>query len=394
MISFWTPVHNPEVQQWYQKKAAPAFEAKYGVKVKFRFLDFSNYVDAILVAVAAGTGPDTYLVSAETMPFWADKGLARPLDAYVKTWAQQRDIIAGAWKAGQWKGAQTGIPYTVHAKTILYRKDVFAQCGLVSSRGPDTWEELKTCALKTTRWSENKVTRLGMPVPGSQDYSVMVWSYGGEVLSADLRTAKFNSREGIEALRLRVETNDLQVPRGKELSLGGDFPNTIATGKLVMGWCAPNHVSTMLRTAPQEEQNLGVGYPPKAKERVTEIHTTKLAISTQTKRPDLAWKWVSFLMEPANLRVFCDALERFPARKSLADSRFIINSRLMPRFMDIMNDFGRPWIETPTDFVRLQAIMDEGLLKAINHKKSPEEALSELAATFDRELQRGRSGRK
>jgi ABC-type glycerol-3-phosphate transport system substrate-binding protein len=89
----------PQAAAQVQKAVSGPFEAKHpGVKVKFNAIqgtDWNEFFSKLLTQIAGGNVPDIATVATEGLQLFAAKGLAEPLDSYVKRDASALKVYLG-----------------------------------------------------------------------------------------------------------------------------------------------------------------------------------------------------------------------------------------------------------------------------------------------------------
>ncbi len=109
----------------------------------------SNYPEAKKkFIIQAKTGyPDIRTTITENCFTFLGMDLVEPLTDRFNAWDEKGQFYESAIKAVTVEGEIVAIPYNVHARALLYRKDIFAQLGLTP---PQTWKELIDFGSKIT----------------------------------------------------------------------------------------------------------------------------------------------------------------------------------------------------------------------------------------------------
>ena len=116
--------------------------------------------------------------------------------------SEQKKFLPGPLSAMIYEGAPYGIPWFTDAGVLYYRKDLLEKAGFTGP--PETWDELKEMALKTTK---DTGTKNGFVFQGSNyeggvcNGCEYIWTHGGEVLS-NVTSGKVvvDSPEGLAAM--------------------------------------------------------------------------------------------------------------------------------------------------------------------------------------------------
>jgi sn-glycerol 3-phosphate transport system substrate-binding protein len=148
-------------------------------------------VQKLLAAKLAGTLPDVAVTEIGTLPLLARIGAAQPLDGLIAR-SGGKQFLARFWPSMLlncvYEGKVYGVPFQRSTPVMYYNKDMFRAAGLDPEKPPVTWKELAAAAEKLTVRRDGRVTRWGLELPldpNSWLYYALVYSNGGEVLSAD-----------------------------------------------------------------------------------------------------------------------------------------------------------------------------------------------------------------
>lgn len=87
--------------------------------------------------------------------------------------------------------------------------------------------------------------------------------------------------------------------------------NSLVNGKVAM-----LHEGTWLMQEAWSHVDIGIAEPMTHRKQATHVHINRFGISSTSKQPDLAWEWIKFMMEPANLQLVLAESRAFPPRVS------------------------------------------------------------------------------
>ncbi|MDE1924715.1 MAG: extracellular solute-binding protein [Patescibacteria group bacterium] len=113
--------------------------------------DPATYDTNLVSAMAAGTGPDLFLVSQDTVSSFADKIKAIPYGSY-----SQAQFTGSFIDEGQLFLTNTGalaLPFSIDPLVMYYNRDLFAAAGL--AQAPKYWNDFLTIAPKITSLDTN-----------------------------------------------------------------------------------------------------------------------------------------------------------------------------------------------------------------------------------------------
>lgn len=197
-----------------------AFNAKYpNAKVAVKtFSDFISYDRALLDALAAGQGPDIFVIRNTDLPRMLNKITPAPeafnLTKIRETYPQivEQDFVQ--------QNRLYATPYSIDTLALFYNRDLLDQATVPA---PKDWEEFLIANKKITQMEGNKITLSGVAFGGSKDsiteaadiISSLMLQTGTEMTSTDFKSAKFNSTQGVNALRFYTQ---FSIPKTENYS--------------------------------------------------------------------------------------------------------------------------------------------------------------------------------
>ncbi|OKI12751.1 sugar ABC transporter substrate-binding protein [Streptomyces sp. CB03911] len=176
------------------------------VKVELTLLEWKDGRDKIKQAIAAGKGPDVWLMNNGLELDYLKSGALAPLDKLGYTKADTEKYLPLA-EVDDYDGKTYGAPLYFDVDVMLYRTDILQQFGF--SAPPKTWEELKsTAAAITTKSAEAGRKVSGWQFKGMDDHLNAVnstWESflcqaGGSLTSPDFKTSTQNTEAGRTAM--------------------------------------------------------------------------------------------------------------------------------------------------------------------------------------------------
>ncbi|MDM7856007.1 ABC transporter substrate-binding protein [Cellulomonas alba] len=169
----------------------------------------ASSTDDLLQKMSAGFAGGTYPDISYAFGSWASQleGSGRTLDLteQVKDPAVKWDELPAAARAtAQPSGHKTiGFPALVDNLSLLYNKTVFDSKGVAYPTKDWTWDDLRAAAKKLTD-STTQTYGFGYSVSGTEETTWQFWPHlwqrGGQILSADQKTATFADKPGVDAL--------------------------------------------------------------------------------------------------------------------------------------------------------------------------------------------------
>lgn len=370
-ILVWINDHSPEVQAWMENELLPKFKQEQPkVTVNIKWEAWSGVAERLNAMFAAGSAPDVFTGGAEWAGSLALKKQSLDISSYVKQWGQSSDFSDAAMAATMMGGRNYGVPQTSAARSLVYRKDLFRAAGL-PDRGPNSWEELLDWGRRLTKTEGDKISVAGFGMTTNwSSWCAYMYQTGGDYVNQQGTKATVDNAAGLE-----WATFISDIYHKYKLVAPSGTPGGFDVGLQAMTEADPG-VTVGLQRAGALEQ-LGIPDPIKRKQQKTSVFTNWLTISTQTKAPDAAWKFIDFYTRAEHQDRFHQLRGTLPPRKSLQQKPANKDNVVFRRFSEIGEKYGKAF--TPscawTDF-RQQLIDFNKLIAEKN--MTPRQALPEL----------------
>ncbi len=312
-----------------------AFHERYkNMDGTYRLFTIEEYESALLNALAAGKGPDVYMVNNSWLPRYQERlKSASPLALDVKTFRDAYvDIAYDDLVTGQ---KIYGVPLHVDTLALFYNKDHFASAGIALP--PATWEDfLADVKLLTRRDPKGNIERSGAALGTAKNISrsfdilsLLMMQQGARMVSDDRSRATFDTPLAMGS--------DSFLPGERALTFYTDFANP---RKQVYTWNAlqdfsldafiEGDASMMLNysrvipliesRAPYLKWNIAPMPQISPEDAIVNFgNYWALAVSSTTKYPEQAWQFLKFVTERNYAKRYADGARRPTARRDLVD---------------------------------------------------------------------------
>ncbi len=258
-----------------------------------------SYQTKMRANVAAGNVADVFYVSPDMSQEYIKAGKLLNLSPYM-----QRDNVqpSNYYSALQTPfdcadGTVYSIPKDWNSLGLFYNTTMFQAAGL-SDPTNWTWTDLQNAAMKLTKVTGSTATSvygLALPADASR-FGAFLFSNGGQMLSADGKTAAFNNAAGVAAATFYTSfeanhTGKMPV----DIGAGWDG-EAFGKGQVAMtfegGWMIPYMSSTFpnikYAVAP-------IPTTPSTSQRSNLVFTNGWGAYSGTAHPDAAWKLIQFM---------------------------------------------------------------------------------------------------
>ena len=268
------------------------------VKVNLEFVPYEGLHDKTVLAQGSGQGYDVVLFDVIWPAEYASNNVLVDVSSRI-TDEMKKGVLPGAWTTVQYQDKYYGMPWILDTKYLFYIMEFLEKAGIKNP--PKTWAELNEQA---------KIIKdkglLASPIAWSWaqaeaaicDYTTLVSAYGGDFLK-DGKPA-FDKDGGLDALKYMVDSykSGLSNPNSKEF-LEEDVRKVFQNGDaaFALNW---TYMYSKVND-PAESKVVGkVGVVPApgvdGKSEVSAVNGSMgLGITTTSKHPDDAWKYIVFM---------------------------------------------------------------------------------------------------
>ncbi|MEU9332607.1 sugar ABC transporter substrate-binding protein [Streptomyces sp. NPDC048290] len=182
----------------------------------------------------------------------------KELKSYETIQQQLRDIYTVGGKI-------YGIPRTGYSMGLIYNRALFEEAGLDPDQPPATWDEVRAAA--------KKIAALGDGTVGYADYSAQnqggwhftaeLYSQGGDVVSADGKSATIDTPEGRAVLQTLHDMRWTDESMGtKQLLVINDVQQMMGSGKLGMYLSAPDNIPILVKEKGAKYEDMALAPMP------------------------------------------------------------------------------------------------------------------------------------
>lgn len=211
VIDFWNGFTGPDGKTM-EKMVAQFQKENPDVRVRMQIIPWGTYYDKLMLALAYGGAPETFIVHAARMPEFAAFDTLQPLDKQFAS-AQPpltKDQFAQVpWQASFYNGKQLALPLDVHPLGLYYNAELFRKAGIVDEQGkarpPRNLEEFIDAAKKLTLDTnkDGRPDQWGFVFTNQRsNWLTLAEQFGGSILAPDGKTVTFDSPQNIKALQL------------------------------------------------------------------------------------------------------------------------------------------------------------------------------------------------
>jgi multiple sugar transport system substrate-binding protein len=371
------------------KQLARSFESSHkGATVDLKIVPYGEMFTGIDAQLQSGTAPDVFRVDYGNLGVYSSKGvlldLTKSLDSSLTD-----DLIPALLQAVTYEDKVYGVPQETDTTAILYRPDLLEQAGV--SDIPDsldsawTWEELGEVADRLKGSLDAKISPFCYDWQELGAFRWLTWLFeaGGRLLEDDLTTPALVSAEGRKALDFTTGFFEKGwVPKNTSVKAATYPDAAFISGQVAMAF-AGNFLLPGIADGIKDKFEWKVTYQPRDARASSDLGGNALVATQDSKNQDLAAEFLAYMVEPENMRLFCEKSLELPTRQSLVDAQldFAVRPDLMPVFVDQSTTLTADDVAQVTVpfFGQVNTLLQDQLELAFRGRQSTDETLQKIA---------------
>lgn len=360
----------------------PKFEEENpGIKVNAVSHEWADLHEKLLISAQSDTLPDVARLDSAWIPEFEKMGILTALDTEMSDYG---DVAAGlldsAMSTASVGGHSYGLALNTNSKILFYNVKALEDAGIAV---PKTMDEF-IAAVKTLSGANangQQVWGYNEPALAGWNLCPFIWSMGGAITNEEGTKASgyINSPETVQAIQTFADLYAQGCITGWN---SGDIPMTdgFGTGRYMMLLEGPWKIAEMQGAYPDFEY--AVTEIPAGKGGSISVLGGEDISMFNSANKDAAWKFMKFMTDPFAQEEMAKC-GQIPVNKEALNSDTVKNASFAPFIDAIETAKSRPtvacWSEMDSELsVAVSAVM--------NGEKTAQEAMDELAGTFDEML--------
>ena len=383
-INFW---HNYSAQSDENKILTdvliPEFEKENpDIKVNAVSHEWQDLHDKILVSASSKTLPDVGRLDLAWIPEFESSNILVPVNKEFNDFETYSSLLLpNAMNAVKMNGNYYGLGLNINTKILFYNKELLKDKGIDS---PKTMKELEEAVTKVSGKNSNGQRIWGLNEPALSGWNVLpyIWSYGGDILSADQKTSDgyINSKNSIEAVKM------LKTMYSKDQLTGwssGDIPTTDGFGasRYAMIFDGPWKIQELKDGYPNLKYGTGIMPSGKGGSHSV-IGGESISLFEGSKNKKQAWKFAKFMTSDYAQKEMAKA-GQIPVNKKSLESKESQDSGFAPFIEAIKSAKSRPNVSNWTE---IDTMLSTTMTNIMNNKVSVEDGLNQLSKQIDKSL--------
>lgn len=349
---------------------------------------WGDYFDKLATMIAGGNPPDVSRVAIEGTKLIVSRGLATPLDDFMKGDPEidefLRDVSPRLLEVFRVDGKTYEFPFDWNNMVMYYNTKMFQKEGLQPPKKDWTKDDFLKLAQQLTKRSasgETEVFGFGFAVQYFSGTMPWMFANGTNLLSDDWTKSNLKDPRVLEVLQFLQDLVWKYKVSPKPPASHADIYSLMAAGKIAMAGGGRWPVLQMTKAG---FHDFDIQYFPKWREQITEYGVGGFVILKSTKYPQEAWKWVKFLTSRRALEIMTRVGQSIPSRRSVAESPAMFelppkNARIF--YESIQGPNAKP-VPSPPTYNRIEATWRRYLGRVLANELAPAAALQEADREF------------
>ncbi len=331
-----------------------AFEkANPDILVQLEAVAGSDYYTRLLTQVASNAAPDVMQIGDDAVPMFVRAGALVDLDQFVKG-KYPLDLgiyLPGTVEPGKYQNKLYFLPKDFTPLAVYYNKKLFDQFKVPYPKDGWTWDDLLKTAQSLTKDTNNDgqtdIWGIQLTASWTTGFEYWVAAAGGSLIGPDGKSfvGFMDSPETTRAVQFFADLyNKYKVaPPVADFNLWGGGNSEFAEGKAAMRIFG-RWVQSGLTKNPNVD--LGLVGVPQDKKRANVLFWGGFGISSTSKNPEAAWRFLRFYVGAEGARTWKNWA--LPAVKSVAEEAGLTNNPIEGVWLSELNYLAaRAYLFTP-----------------------------------------------
>ena len=366
-------------------------QANPGVRVRVQAIPWTAAHEKLLTAYVGGALPDVAQLGNTWIPEFATLNALEPLDALVardSMLVPLADYFPGVLATNIVDSVLYGMPWYVDTRVMFYRADLLRAAGV--SQPPTTWAALRDALVRLKKVQPAGSFPALMPL-NEWTQPVIFGMQSGSALLADRGTrGAFRDQSFRRGFEFYVNLfKDSLAPALANTQISSVYQE-FAAGRVAMYITGPWNVGEFKKRLPPALQTAWMTAPLPGPDSagISLAGGSSIVIMKQSANKAVAWRFITFMSDPARQARFYERTGDLPARRSAWAAPALANDPYLAAFR---TQLGRvvPTPPVPESELIVQLVAQAGE-RAARGRQTIDEALASLDVQVDAVLEKRR----
>jgi multiple sugar transport system substrate-binding protein len=379
----------------HKQIAAEFAKTNKDIKVTFR-APYESYEDAtqkVLREAITNQMPDITFQGLNRVRIFVDRGIAQPLDAYIKAdkTMETDGFHAAMYDIGTMNDKVWALPFAISLPVMYVNLDLVKKAGGDVNSLPKTWEDVIALAkkIKAADKDANGVTYT-WDITGNWLWQAPVFAQGGSMLTADEHKVAFDGAEGKYAIDTIAKlVTEAQMPNLNQ----ADMRSTFAAGKTGIHFTSTSDLAKITGMIGGKFALKTVKFPGVAegKGRLPAGGNVGIILTKDEKKRAAAWTVLKFWHSPEAAAIVAQTTGYMPPNKKANEVLLKDFYVTHPNNYTAVSQLGllTKWYAFPGENgLKITDVIKDHLNTIITGKRAgePEKVLADMAADVQKLL--------
>lgn len=382
IVAIWDTQQEPGLTEIMDK-----FTEETGIKCKIQVTPWDQYWTMLEAGATGGSMPDVFWMHSNMINQYAEYDMLLDLtDAIAKSNVDLGKYPEGLVSLYQNKdGKQVGIPKDMDTSALWYNKTMFDEAGIAYPDDTWTWDTLAETAKKLTKDDGSQYGFVISPAANQEGYYNMVYDWGGEIISEDMKTSGWDNPKTIEAMQfIERLTKDGSMPSYNTIAENEPIA-LLQSGKVAMCLLGSWHLAAMADNEySQEHCDISV-LPSYNGKRISIYNGLAWSASAGTSKKEEAAQLITYLGSEEAQKMQADLGVTMAAYDGVSEGfAKKYETYNVQAYLDMMDDVVmRPYSKNTTIW---EDMSQEKLVSAWDGSSSMEDVCKEIANEMNKAL--------
>lgn len=385
VLRIWV-TYNSEQFQLY-RKVARRFEQRENVVLKISRIPWSGQSEFLQYAANSHRAPDIARMDLGIIPKFAAGGALLPLTFSMEDLEDK--LLPAALDAAKVRDRDGnitlfGLPDEFTTLALYYNREHFRRADLDPDRPPKNWDEFRKIAKLLTRDTDQDGSddQFGFAMNVTPWFSMpFLFSFGGKILDDQKLECLLNEQAAIDALDFQValSRDGLEAGAWQQLAIPPDAG--FKSGRYSMVFSGPWNLENFRRSGVDFAVALIPGNPLAKVVSSTNVGGNANVIFKTSKHPDMAIKFLKYLLSAEVQTLFCNELGSIPLRVDVQPAEHQMKNKELTVFMEQSLYAGsRPKIP---GYDRIEDIITKEVETAFKGDRTPRQAYEKACRNIE-----------
>ena len=349
---------------------------------------YEEAASAVLRGAITKQMPDIAFNGTNLMQIFVDRGLAVPLDGFVKAekdW-DKLGFVPGMVSTGEVNGKLYGIPFALSTPILYINADLMKKAGGNTDTPPATWTDLFALAEKIKNPADGIAgAAMVWQTTGNYLWQELLFTHGGTMLTPE-GTVGFNTSEGLKTFEI---LRDLVDRAGMPNMTDEQATQAFIAGKTGFYMSSSARLNNLTRQIGSRFELKTAPFPsPRPDSKIVSGGATMMIFAGDAEKQKAAWEFIKFAAGPEGQTTMVRHVGYMPSNRIAIDTPEMLGDyyKTNPNSRTAISQLSRTtrWLGFPGDnSLKAILVVYDAMESVVAGKATPEAALKAATTGVD-----------